>query len=148
MAVERISLAGESTIILRGKDGKIKDMRVTKNLIVDDGFDFVCDVMGNATQPADMSYIAIGTGTTAATDTDTELETESTRKANAYGHTVGEKTYYSTTTFGAGEGTGAVTESGLLNAGAAGEMLCRQTFAVINKGADDSLEVTWKVTLS
>lgn len=145
---EELSLKGQTTIILRNKEGKEIDRRETKNIIVDTGFDFVCDVMGNPTQPADMSYIGIGTGTTGAVVEDTELEAESTRVVNAYEHTVGQKTYYSTATFGAGIGTGAITESGLLNAGAAGILLCRQTFPVINKGADDSLEVTWKITLS
>lgn len=148
MERESLSLAGEVTFVLKDKEGKIKDKRQVKNLITDAGFDFVCDVMGKAAQPADMSYTAIGTGTTAATDTNTELETESTRKTNAYGHTTGENTYYSTCTFGAGEGTGAITESGMLNHATTGSLLCRQTFSVINKGADDSLEVTWKITLS
>lgn len=148
MKKEAITLAGHATLILRDKNGNIKEVREVKNLIVDAGFDFVCDVMGKAAQPADMEYTAIGTGTTAATDTDTQLEAHSTRVTNSYGHTAGEDTYYTTATFGAGAGTGAITESGLFNHTSTGSMLCRQTFDVINKGANDSLEVTWKITLS
>lgn len=145
---EKLTLAGRPRLVLRDKNGKVKVIRELDNIIVDTGFDFVCDVMGNTVQPADLGYTAIGTGTDAAATGDTKLGTESTRVTNSYGHTVGDKTYYTTATFGAGVGTGSITESGLLNATEAGTMLCRQTFAVINKGADDSLEVTWKITLS
>jgi len=145
---EKIGLRGDITLTLRDKYGRIKDQRKIRNLIVDSGYDFVCDVMGNSTQPADMGYIAIGQGTTAFTAGDTALYNESTRKANSYSHTAGTKTYESVSTFNAGEGTGSITESGLFNDSTAGTMLCAQTFSVINKGANDSLEVTWRITLS
>jgi hypothetical protein len=51
-------------------------------------------------------------------------------------------------TFPAGTGTGAVTEAGLFNDGTAGDMLCRTVFSVINKGAADTLGVTWTVTVN
>jgi hypothetical protein len=51
-------------------------------------------------------------------------------------------------TFPAGTGTGAVVEAGIFNASSAGTMLCRTTFDVVNKGADDAMSVTWTVTIS
>jgi hypothetical protein len=45
-------------------------------------------------------------------------------------------------------GTFAVTESGVLNAGAAGDLLSRQVFSAINVVNGDSLQVTWKVTVA
>jgi len=51
-------------------------------------------------------------------------------------------------TFGAGVGTGAVTEAGIFNASSAGTMLCRTTFSVINKAAADTLGITWTVTVN
>ena len=50
--------------------------------------------------------------------------------------------------FGAGTGTGAITEAGLLNASSSGTLLCRTVFSVINKGANDTLGITWTVTIS
>ena len=50
--------------------------------------------------------------------------------------------------FGAGEGTGAITEAGLFNAVTGGTMLCRTVFSVVNKGASDSMTITWTVTVS
>ena len=52
--------------------------------------------------------------------------------------------------FEAGDATGAVKEAGIFNSGtaAAGDMLSRTTFAVVNKAADDTMAVTWTITLS
>jgi len=58
-----------------------------------------------------------------------------------------EKVVY-VSTFAAGAATGAVTEAGIFNASTAGDMLCRTVFAVINKAADDTVEITWTITLS
>ena len=53
-----------------------------------------------------------------------------------------------TATFAAGTGTGAVTEAGILNASSSGDLLCRTVFSVVNKGASDSMTITWTVTVS
>lgn len=51
-------------------------------------------------------------------------------------------------TFGPGVGTAAITEAGIFNAASAGTMLARTAFPVINKGALDTLTLTWKVTVA
>ena len=51
-------------------------------------------------------------------------------------------------TFGAGDGTGAVTEAGLFNASSGGSLLCRTVFSVVNKSSTDSMTITWVVTIS
>ena len=50
--------------------------------------------------------------------------------------------------FEAGDATGAVTEAGIFNAASSGDMLCRTKFNVVNKAADDTMSVTWTITLS
>jgi hypothetical protein len=52
-----------------------------------------------------------------------------------------------TAVFPAGSGTGALVEAGILNAGAAGTLLCRTVFDVVNKASTDSLTVIWNVTI-
>lgn len=144
-----INISGIVKYTLRGPDNNIKDQRKIKNLITNVGFDFICDVMGHTTQPTEAQYIAVGTGTAAANVTDITLQTElGTRSIGVYTHSVGTKVYTMTVTYGAGVNTGAITESGMLNAAAAGTLLNRQVFAVINKGAADSLEIEWEITLS
>ena len=51
--------------------------------------------------------------------------------------------------FEAGDATGAVVvEAGIFNASSSGTMLCRVVFSAINKAADDTMSVTWTITLS
>ena len=145
---DNFGLRGDVKLILRDKDGNIIDEREIENTIVDDGFDFICDVIGNTTQPNDMAWTGIGTGTTGVTTADAALETEVTRVANVYAHSAGTKVFTMTADYGAGVGTGAITESGLLNAAAAGIILNRVVFSVINVGASDTLQVVWTITLS
>ncbi len=47
-----------------------------------------------------------------------------------------------------GTGTGALTEAAVLNASSSGTMLCRTVFSAVNKGADDSVTITWTITIS
>jgi hypothetical protein len=51
-------------------------------------------------------------------------------------------------TWAAGDGTGAITEAGIFNASSAGDMLARTVFSVITKDANDTLSITWTITLS
>lgn len=145
---DNFGLRGDVTIILRDKDGNVIDERDIKNTVTDAGYDAICALIGNTTQPNDFAYTGIGTGTTPVVGGDTALETELTRVSNTYAHSVGTKVFTMSATYNAGVGTGAVTESGLLNDNSGGTLLNRIVFAVINKGVDDSLEVVWTITLS
>ena len=40
------------------------------------------------------------------------------------------------------------TEAGILNNSSGGSLLCRTVFSVINKGASDSMTITWTITIS
>ena len=144
---EGARLRGMLQSVLRRADGSVL-YAAEENLITNGGFDFIADVIGANSQPADMSHIAIGTGTTAAAATQTALVTEAARGAATYGHTDGTKTFTMEATFAAGTGTGAITESAVLNAASGGTLLNRVVFAAINKGVNDSLTQTFTFTLS
>ena len=135
--------------LIRG-DGSV-ETRHKDNIIVNAGFDFIADAIGkSASRPAVMNAIAVGTGTTAAAATQTALVTELARGAATYAHTAGTKVFTFTTTCAAGTGTGAITEAGVFNSttSASGTMLDRVVFDVINKGAADTLQVTFTFTMS
>ena len=116
------------------------------NVVVTDGKGYVASRMKDATATA-MSHMAIGTGTTAAAAGDSALETEAGRVALT-STTVTSNAVAYVATFGAGTGTGAITEAGILNASSSGDLLCRTVFSVINKGAADTLGITWTVTVN
>lgn len=118
------------------------------NIITDDGFDFISDVIAHPTQPANMDNIAVGTGVTAADAADSALETEIERNAATYDHIAGTKVFTLEATFSPGEATGAITEAGVLNAGAGGILLDRIVFPLKNKGAGDTITIRFTFTLS
>tara|TARA_B110000285_G_scaffold228653_1_gene291954 strand:- start:505 stop:930 length:426 start_codon:yes stop_codon:yes gene_type:complete len=116
------------------------------NLVVTAGKGYVASRMKDTTQAA-MSHMAIGTGTTAVAVANTALVSEVDRNALT-STAVSGSTITFIATFGAGEGTGAITEAALLNANSGGTLLCRTVYAVVNKGSQDSMTVTWSVTVS
>lgn len=115
------------------------------NLVVTTGKAFVAARMIGTSFNV-MSNMAIGSGSTAAAAGDTALGSELDRQSATSSASGAVVTY--SATFGAGNGTGAVTEAGLFNAASSGTMLCRTVFSVINKGASDSMTISWSVTVS
>lgn len=146
MLKETPKASGELKIVLRDDKGNIKDERQVKNLVVTTGVNYIADRMADAAESA-MSHMAVGTGSTAAAAGDTALGTESARVSLDSTTQTNEDVVY-VATFGAGTGTAALTEAGILNAASGGTMLCRTVFSTINKGASDSLEITWTITIS
>lgn len=150
MLKDAINANGTLVIELRDENGNVKE-QFEKNLVVNTGLAFIASRMKDATA-AVMSHMAIGSGTAAAAATDTALGTELGRVAltstTIVTTTVTNDSIQYVATFNAGTGTGAVTEAGLFNAASAGTMLSRTVFPVINKGALDTLTITWKITVA
>ncbi|MBU0945502.1 MAG: phage tail protein [Proteobacteria bacterium] len=120
------------------------------NLVVASGKNHIADQLSGR-QEAQMSHMAIGTGTTTPLDANTALQTELDRNAldsrtQGTGADANKVTY--TCTWAAGDGTGAITESGIFNSASAGQMLCRSVFPVKNKEAGESMVMTWILTIS
>ena len=147
MINEDLKLRGDVAIVLKDKDGNIKESREIHNLVVSSGLEFICSRMAG-TSAGVMSHMALGSGTTAAAAGQTDLVSilgsrEALDSTSASSNTI---TYVSS--FEAGEGTGAVTEAGIFNASSSGTMLCRVIFPVVNKSADDTMSVSWTITLT
>lgn len=145
---EQLKATGELLINVYGEDGKLKDSRYINNLVVTVGKNFIASRMAG-TASAVMSHMAVGTGGTAPVAGNTTLEAEVAGSRTALtGATNTNNTITYTATFGAGVGTGALVEAGIFNAASAGTMLARTTFAVVNKGASDTVSISWTVTIS
>ena len=111
-----------------------------------DGKEFVASRM-KGTSSGVMSHMAVGETDTAAAAGQTTLSGEVDRNALDSTGGSGADVIY-TCTWAAGDGTGALKEAGLFNAASGGDMLARTVFSVVNKGASDSMTVTWTVTVS
>lgn len=145
MLNDGLKITGAVEIKVFDKDGVVKDERTIKNLVVTAGKTFIAARMVGT--PDAMSHMAIGSGGTAADAADATLETELGRVALSSSTSSGAVVTH-TATFGAGTGTGAVVEAGILNAASGGTLQCRSVFPVVNKGADDGMSITWTITVS
>ena len=150
MINENLKLSGQLNIVLTDKAGIVKEQREVKNLVVNAGLAYIISRMLNTSKSV-MSHMALGSGTTAAAASQTDLGTTlGSREALTSSTITGsnsEKVVY-VATFDAGDATGAVAEAGVFNAATSGDMLCRTVFSVVNKQADDTLSVTWTITLA
>lgn len=143
---QSINVTGEVTATLYDANGTVKQTVHIPNLVVTAGKGFIASRMIGTT-PAVMSHMGVGTSSAAAADANTTLGAQAGSRASATASVSGREVTYSAT-FAAGVGTGALVEAGIFNAATSGTMLCRTTFNVINKGAEDSLTINWKVTIN
>jgi hypothetical protein len=155
MLLENIKTKGTLTLILTDEFGNVKQ-QAEENLVVSTGLAYIASRMKDTTLAA-TSYMAIGTGTVAAAAGNTALGAESARVAltsvTLVTTTVTNDAIQHIATFVAGTGTAAITEAALY-AGTAtgtsgsGTLVARTVFPVINKGALDTLTITWKITIA
>lgn len=146
MINDTVKMKGELRLTLTNPTGNITQEVVVPNLVVTTGKNYIASRIKDASATA-MSHMAIGTGSTAAAAGNTALGSEAGRVALT-STTVTDNAVAYVATFPAGTGTGAITEAGILNASSSGTLLCRTVFSVINKGAADTLGITWTVTVS
>lgn len=150
MLQDNIKTKGTLTLVLTDENGNVKQQD-EHNLVVSTGLAYIASRMKDATATA-MSHMAVGAGSTAAAAANSALGNELGRvtltSTTIVTTSVSNDAVQYVATFGAGTGTGAITEAGIFNDATTGTMLCRTVFAVINKGALDTLTITWKVTVA
>jgi hypothetical protein len=145
---DAITMKGKLNVVLTGPDGEVKESREFDNLVVTVGKNFIASRMKDTTDTA-MSHMEVGTSTQAAAVGDTALVSAvSSSRVSLTSTTVTTNSVAYVASFPAGTGTGALTEAGIFNASSSGTMLCRTVFSVINKGAADTLGITWTVTVN
>lgn len=147
MIEENMSVKGRLSVVLRDALGNVKETYEIPNLVVNTGLAYIASRMKDTTEAA-MSHMGVGSGTTAAAGGNTALETQIGSRVALTSTTVTANETVYVATFGAGVGTGAITEAGIFNASTSGTMLCRSVFSVVNKGADDTLQITWTITIN
>jgi hypothetical protein len=150
--VEGTGIRGYAELVLTDAQGNVKQREEGENMIVTSGLSHIASRMIGTAQ-AVMGWMAVGTTNTAEATTQTLLLAEIARVTTTVTNvttTVTNDTVQHVATFSAGTGTGALVESGIFNVVTANTvtMLNRIVFAVINKGASDTLTVTWKIKIA
>ena len=141
-----LPVRGRVTLELYGPDGELKERQETDNLVVDAGEAHIADRLSSSPTGAAMGWMAIGTGAVAPAAANTALGAEIDRNTCTATDAANVVTYVGN--WAAGDGTNsAITEAGIFNAASVGTMLARATFTAINKGASDTLAITWTVTI-
>jgi hypothetical protein len=143
--IESLKATGNVNISIARADGSVERTEI-KNLVVTTGLNYIVSRMKDTTLGA-MSHMAIGSGSTAAAAGNTTLGSELGR-VSLTSTTVSTNTVQYVATFGAGTGTGAVTEAGILNNSSGGTLLCRTVFGVVTKDVGDSMVITWTITVA
>ena len=142
-----LPVRGHVLIELYGPDGELKETRQTDNLVVDTGKAHIADQLSSsAGRRGDVAHgdrhrldLARGRQHGLGTEIDRNALTSRTDATNIV-------TYVGN--WAAGDGTNAaIAEAGIFNAASTGTMLARATFTAINKGASDTLAITWTVTV-
>lgn len=128
---------------LRDKFGQVKETRDIHNTVTTPGKNGIADQILASPSLGKPTHMAIGTGTPSGTALGTELDRNaltSKTRSNAVVTMVGD--------WAAGDGTGAITEAGIFDASSSGNMWLSTTFSVVNKGASDTLSISWTLTVA
>jgi hypothetical protein len=138
---------GHMYLELRDANGLIKEVREVDNLIVDVGKNGIADQLIASPTISKPGWMAIGTGSTAPAAGNTALGTEIDRNALTT-KTRSTNVVTMVGDWAAGDGTNAaIAEAGIFDASSTGNMYSRATFTAINKGASDTLSITWTFTV-
>lgn len=130
-------------VVLRDRLGRFKAVRVIHNTVTTAGKNGIADQILASPSLGKPTHMAIGTGSPSGTALGTELDRNaltSKTRSNAVVTMVGD--------WAAGDGTGAITESGIFDASSSGNMWMSQSFSVVNKAAGDSLSISHSLTIA
>jgi hypothetical protein len=152
---DTFKIRGSLTITHRGADGEEKSKTETHNIITNAGIAEVTALMGNVGSPTAFTYLALGSSSTAVSATDTTLTTEITTGglARAAATVTQETTTVSNDTLQLDKTWTAtipltVEECGVFNDATTGDMLGHALTTTKALLASDTIQVTYKVTLS
>ena len=144
---DSLPIKGTVEISLKGPDGKVKKSATLKNLVVTDGKGLIAGLLAQdgSTFP---SHMAVGTSDAATAVGQSSLQgTELGRVALKSTTVQNTNEVLYNATFGAGTATGTIEEMGIFNDASAGTMLCRVLTGTFDKGSNDSLDITWTLTV-
>lgn len=151
MIKEGIPLHGQVKIVLRGPDGKIKE-RIVKNTVVTVGKNHIANLLAGGGD-ALIGNMRLGGDGTPVQLTDTALISEvagsnvSVTPVQGVGANANKVTYAGSWGVGVPAGTNAIEEAGLFNNTSGGIMLARTVFPTKTKGENDTMTITWEITI-
>ena len=143
--LEEMGASVNVCVQLFDKDGNLKEEAIVHNTTTTYLKNSAADQLLASPTLNKPTHGAVGTGTPSGTALGTELGARTVLATKTRSTNVVTMTW----TVPAGTSTGALTESGIFDQLAlGGNMFVSATFSVINKGASDTLAVTWTITVN
>jgi len=145
--IDSFRIKGRVSLVLKDRDGKVKQMVEKSNTITALMDAHVADQLSDSTDTA-IGFMGVGTGT-GQTSASTGLASASANVAldsKTQGTAAADNDVVFVATFPAGTATAALTEAGIFDADNNTTLMAYDDFDVINKGAADSLVITWTIT--
>lgn len=137
-----MELKANMVLTLRDENGKVKEVRVC-NTVTTAGKNGAADQILASPSLNKPTHMAIGTGSPGGSALGSELDRNaltSKTRSGAVVTMVGD--------WAAGDGTGTLTEAGVFDAGASGNMWLSASFGAVTKAAGDTLSISWTLTYS
>jgi len=145
-----ISIGSNMSLALFGADGVLKEKREAHNTVTTLCHALCADIIEGSPSIIKPGWMEVGTGTgQGASDSILATYISGSRTAlDSSSATAAVLTMICT--MAAGVGTGAITEAGVFNVVTQNttDLLLVASFAAVNKGADDSLVITWTLTFA
>lgn len=163
--VDGSGLVGFGIVEVRSAEGYLKDCVPFANIITNQGDTYYCNMalvgLNSITAPTLVSRMKLGTGTTAPSKAagtnevvqtyitgsviafDAGFPTKSTASANSGALATYKSTWAAGTATNAAITEATITSSTADAAGAASDTISRVVFTAVNKGASDTLAITW-----
>lgn len=137
-----LSIGVNVRAVLKDEHGRIKSVYEVHNTVTTAGKNGAADQILASPSLGKPTHMAIGTGSPSGTALGTELDRNaltSKTRSGAVVTMVGD--------WAAGDGTGTITEAGIFDASANGNMWMSTTLSVV-KAAGDTLQISWTLTYS
>lgn len=129
--------------VVRNADGNVVDEQKIHNTVTTAGKNAIADQLLASPTLGKPTHMGIGTGTPGANALGTELDRNALSSKTRSGAVV-----TMVANWAAGDGTGAITEAAVFDAASSGNAHLTTSFPVVNKGVDDTLEITWTLTIT
>lgn len=150
--IEKMTLFGKLSLVLRGPDGRIKAVRHAHNHKVYGTFNVMASAICGSTTLSAVN-LGLGSGTTVASaDTDLEgeisLVADGNRTLGRYSHDADAPQWNLSFSFTDFDTTVSIGQAGIFTSLTGGVLYLKATFALLTKHSQDLLNVAWLQSLA
>ena len=145
----QLKLKGDLSIKKYSEDNRLIQQIDVPNLIVTAGRQHIASrIIGYVGSSASvMTHMGVGISGTLPVIGNTALNSQIARVALDSTPTRTNAIITYSATFGLGVAVGSIVEAGIFNASTGGTMLCHTVFPVVNKDTNETVTITWNISV-